>query len=98
MPKWTGRKRKRGSGGSFVEAEAEAASGRGVVDDGTAQGLRRRSARDVVRALRDNVGRYRVEGVGRVERTHVFRGEFGFVFGFSFGFLRPWPRWAGWVG
>lgn len=33
-----------------------------------------RSARDLQRSLQDNVGRYQVEPVGMVNRTHVFRG------------------------
>ena len=64
LPKRTGRKRKRGSDEPFTSYEGDAAS-------------QRRDARDLLRSLRDNVGRYTVEPVGKVERTHVFHGEHG---------------------
>lgn len=35
----------------------------------------RPSAKEILRSLSDNVGKYQVEAVGRVDRTHVFRGE-----------------------
>lgn len=63
VPKRTGRKRKRGSdepfSGSLPVAEPEP---------------QRRDAREFLKTLRDNVGRYQVEPVGMVQRTHVFRG------------------------
>lgn len=39
----------------------------------------RRAAHDLLRSLRDNVGKYQVEAVGRVDRTHVFRGEWNIL-------------------
>ncbi|KAL2000143.1 hypothetical protein VTN02DRAFT_3492 [Thermoascus thermophilus] len=71
VPKWTGRKRKRGSGEPFRDAYP--------TPPGPA-GAQRRSAKDLLRSLRDNVGKYHVEAVGRVDRTHVFRGMPDFVF------------------
>ncbi|KAL1850289.1 tau 95 subunit of transcription factor TFIIIC [Paecilomyces lecythidis] len=59
VPKWTGRKRKRGSDDPFTM-------------DPTAEN-ERRTAKDRLRSLRDNEGKYHVEAVGMVERTHVFR-------------------------
>lgn len=32
-------------------------------------------ARGLLRRLKDNVGRYHVEAVGKIERNHVFRGR-----------------------
>lgn len=63
VPKRTGRKRKRGSDEPF--------SGPIPVAGSEPQ---RRDAREVVRTLRDNAGRYQVEPIGMVRRTHVFRG------------------------
>ncbi|KAL2010703.1 hypothetical protein VTN00DRAFT_6510 [Thermoascus crustaceus] len=70
VPKWTGRKRKRGSDEPFTAAYPAAETA----------GAQRRSAKDLLRSLRDNVGKYQVEAVGRVDRTHVFRGMPDFVF------------------
>jgi hypothetical protein len=67
VPKRTGRKRKRGSDGPFVEDPA-------CVNPGNAPP--RPTAREVLRTLRDNEGKYQVEPVGLIERTHVFRGMF----------------------
>ncbi|KAL2788276.1 RNA polymerase III transcription factor IIIC subunit-domain-containing protein [Aspergillus keveii] len=71
VPKRTGRKRKRGSNEPFVEDPARG-------NPGTAPP--RPTAREVLRTLRDNEGKYQVEPVGLVERTHVFRGMPDFVF------------------
>ncbi|KAL4750098.1 hypothetical protein BDW72DRAFT_120898 [Aspergillus terricola var. indicus] len=71
VPKRTGRKRKRGSNEpfkddpDFVRRE---------------EGPPRPTARELLQSLRDNVGKYQVEPVGLVERTHVFRGMPDFVF------------------
>lgn len=65
VPKRTGQKRKRGSDEPFTDsAPAEGAD------------PRRRTAGDVLQSLRDNVGRYQVEPVGLVQRSHMFRGAF----------------------
>lgn len=64
VPKRTGRKRKRGSDEPFTGPEAQDASVQ----------PRRRTAKDLLRSLQDNPSKYTVDPVGRVERTHVFRG------------------------
>lgn len=64
VPRWTGRRRKRGTEEPFKEAHHPS-------EDDVCP---RRSARDLRRSLEDNVGRYRAEPVGMVNRTHVFRG------------------------
>lgn len=61
VPKRTGRKRKRGSDDPFTQPTP-------------AESPERPAARDILRSLRDNVGRYHIEPVGLVQRTHVFRG------------------------
>lgn len=68
VPKRTGRKRKRGSNDPFTDDPASEAH----------DGPPRPTARQFMRSLRDNVGKYQVEPVGSVERTHVFRGMFLF--------------------
>lgn len=77
VPKWTGRRRKRGSNGPWEEDPAFRARRE---QDGV---LERRDARMRMRSLRDNVGRYTIEPVGRVERTHVFRTLPDYVFSSS---------------
>ncbi|OJJ49000.1 hypothetical protein ASPZODRAFT_1371467 [Penicilliopsis zonata CBS 506.65] len=72
VPRRTGRKRKRGSDEPFIDGDVDTAA-----DDGS---LPRRSARQLLQSLRDNEYRYQVEPVGKVERTHVFRGMPDFVF------------------
>lgn len=67
VPKWTGRKRKRGSDESFAYVDPASAI--------ETSAPKRPRAKDLQRSLRDNVGKYRIEPIGRVERTHVFRGE-----------------------
>jgi hypothetical protein len=67
VPKWTGRKRKRGSDESFSYVDPASAI--------ETSAPKRPRAKDLQRSLRDNVGKYRIEPIGRVERTHVFRGE-----------------------
>ncbi|KAJ5177219.1 uncharacterized protein N7482_003096 [Penicillium canariense] len=70
VPKRTGRKRKRGTDEPFTDATPES----------TGEPLRRRTAKDTMRSLSDNPSNYRVEAVGRVGRTHVFRGMPDFVY------------------
>ncbi|RAK79396.1 transcription factor TFIIIC subunit TFC1 [Aspergillus fijiensis CBS 313.89] len=70
VPKRTGRKRKKGSDEPFTGVPITT----GHVE------APRRSAREVLQSLHDNVGRYQVEPVGMIERTHVFRGMPDFVF------------------
>lgn len=64
VPKRTGRKRKRGSDEPFS----------GVPVTTVNEQPQRRSAKQLLRSLSDNVGKYQVEPVGMVNRTHVFRG------------------------
>ncbi|KAJ5089063.1 hypothetical protein N7532_007747 [Penicillium argentinense] len=72
VPKWTGRKRKRGSNEPFRDATPEPETPAGSV--------RRHKAKDLLRSLRDNEAKYQVRPVGRVERTHIFRGMPDFVY------------------
>jgi general transcription factor 3C polypeptide 5 (transcription factor C subunit 1) len=67
VPKWTGRKRKRGCEDPFSEDQEPGEPSRGIPD--------RQDAKSRLRSLRDNVGRYSVQPVGYVDRTHVFRGN-----------------------
>jgi general transcription factor 3C polypeptide 5 (transcription factor C subunit 1) len=64
VPKRTGRKRKRGTNDPFVDATPES----------TGEHVRRRPAKEIMRSLSDNPSKYRVEAMGKIERTHVFRG------------------------
>ena len=59
LPKWTGRKRKRGSNGPFADATTGPAN-------------HEISAPDLIRRLQDNASKYRVEAVGKVETSHRF--------------------------
>ncbi|OQE35480.1 hypothetical protein PENCOP_c013G06099 [Penicillium coprophilum] len=70
VPKRTGRKRKRGSNELFANVPASEAS----------EIPPRRIAKDLLRSLSDNPSKYQIEPVGRVERTHVFRGIPDFVY------------------
>ncbi|KAI5284559.1 tau 95 subunit of transcription factor TFIIIC, partial [Ascosphaera aggregata] len=69
VPKMTGRRRKRGSDGSFEEYRETLRAK-----------SRRMDAKSLLRSLQDNVGEYNVEAIGRVDRSHVFRGMPDFVF------------------
>ncbi|EAW24377.1 transcription factor TFIIIC subunit TFC1 [Aspergillus fischeri NRRL 181] len=70
VPKRTGRKRKKGSDEPFS----------GVPVTTVHEQPQRRSAKQLLRSLSDNVGKYKVEPVGMVNRTHVFRGMPDFVY------------------
>ncbi|KAK5797419.1 hypothetical protein VI817_003710 [Penicillium citrinum] len=69
VPKRTGRKRKRGSNEPFQDGHAE-----------PTESVPRPTAKDLLRSLRDNELKYDIKPVGRVERTHVFRGMPDFVY------------------
>ncbi|KNG88327.1 RNA polymerase III transcription factor subunit [Aspergillus nomiae NRRL 13137] len=71
VPRRTGRKRKRGSDEPFTGVPVSTLG---------PEFQPRRSARELLRSLRDNVGKYQIEPVGLVNRTHVFRGMPDFVF------------------
>lgn len=70
VPKRTGRKRRKRTDEPFTGPDSTS----GDTAPGSAPS--RRTAEDLRRSLEDNVGRYQVETVGMVGRTHVFRGEF----------------------
>ena len=70
VPKRTGRKRKRGSSEPFQDGPIE-----------PTESVPRPTARDLLRSLRDNESKYEIKTVGRVERTHVFRGNFIYALG-----------------
>ncbi|GFF35091.1 RNA polymerase III transcription factor subunit, putative [Aspergillus udagawae] len=63
VPKRTGRKRKKGSDEPFS----------GVPVTTVHEQPQRRSAKQLLRSMSDNAGKYKVEPVGMVNRTHVFR-------------------------
>ncbi|EIT77135.1 RNA polymerase III transcription factor IIIC subunit-domain-containing protein [Aspergillus flavus] len=71
VPRRTGRKRKRGSDEPFTGVPVSTLG---------PEFQPRRSARELLRSLSDNVGRYQIEPVGLVSRTHVFRGMPDFAF------------------
>ncbi|OGM49331.1 RNA polymerase III transcription factor subunit [Aspergillus bombycis] len=71
VPRRTGRKRKRGSDEPFTGVPVSTLG---------PEFQPRRSARELLRSLRDNAGKYQIEPVGLVNRTHVFRGMPDFVF------------------
>jgi general transcription factor 3C polypeptide 5 (transcription factor C subunit 1) len=80
VPKRTGRKRKRGSDGPYMLDPCSPAQN---VDNETAEKnqpteLRSHSRldnpKDLLRALKDNVGRYEIEPVGSIDQTHRYRG------------------------
>ncbi|KAB8203882.1 RNA polymerase III transcription factor IIIC subunit-domain-containing protein [Aspergillus parasiticus] len=71
VPRRTGRKRKRGSDEPFTGVPVSTLG---------SEFQPRRSARELLRSLSDNVGRYQIEPVGLVSRTHVFRGMPDFAF------------------
>ncbi|KAB8276320.1 RNA polymerase III transcription factor IIIC subunit-domain-containing protein [Aspergillus minisclerotigenes] len=71
VPRRTGRKRKRGSDEPFTGVPVSTLG---------PEFQTRRSARELLRSLSDNVGRYQIEPVGLVSRTHVFRGMPDFAF------------------
>lgn len=79
VPKRTGRKRKRGSDepftGPMMSSDSDADADADADVDAETEPLQRRSARDLMRSLQDNASNYQIEAVGRVERTHVFRGK-----------------------
>lgn len=64
VPRRTGRRRKRGSQGPFVDSHR----------DDVATPADQLDARELLQRLKENVGRYQVDVVGQVNRTHVFRG------------------------
>ncbi|KAH8701977.1 RNA polymerase III transcription factor IIIC subunit-domain-containing protein [Talaromyces proteolyticus] len=70
VPKWTGRKRKRGSDEPFADSKPTPEE---IERERQSCTFRRQS-------LRDNASKYSVEAVGAVERTHNYRSIPDFVF------------------
>ncbi|KAJ6110782.1 RNA polymerase III transcription factor subunit [Penicillium sp. IBT 16267x] len=68
VPKRTGRKRKRGSDEPFTDVPEDVL------------GPQRHTSKELMRCLRDNPSQYQIQPVGKVERTHVFRGMPDFVY------------------
>ncbi|KAJ5673220.1 RNA polymerase III transcription factor subunit [Penicillium longicatenatum] len=68
VPKRTGRKRKRGSDEPFTDGPEDA------------PGPQRQTSKNLMRSLRDNPSQYKIQAVGKVERTHVFRSMPDFVY------------------
>ncbi|KAJ5626616.1 hypothetical protein N7528_004043 [Penicillium herquei] len=62
VPKRTGRKRKRGSNDPFTDPAP-----------GDTSDSQRQSSKELMRCLRDNPSKYKIEPIGKVGRTHVFR-------------------------
>ncbi|KAJ5114034.1 tau 95 subunit of transcription factor TFIIIC [Penicillium angulare] len=72
VPKRTGRKRKRGSNEPFTDAAPTEAA----VPE-------RPTSKDLLRSLQDNPSKYQIEAIGKIQRTHVFRGMPDFVYSTS---------------
>ncbi|EMC93914.1 hypothetical protein BAUCODRAFT_141325 [Baudoinia panamericana UAMH 10762] len=66
VPKWTGRKRKRGSDEPFTEHDAAATHSVSL------------KAPELLRRMRDNEGKYSIEPVGVITETHKFRAQADF--------------------
>ncbi|KAL1959388.1 hypothetical protein VTO42DRAFT_2191 [Malbranchea cinnamomea] len=79
VPKRTGRKRKRGSQEPYQFYDDDAASSASAVS-AAEDGVQTVNAKDLLQRLKDNVGKYHVEAVGRIERNHVFRAIPDFVY------------------
>ncbi|KAI4255021.1 MAG: hypothetical protein LQ352_002766 [Teloschistes flavicans] len=66
VPKWTGRKRKRGSGDEWQVDISNSSSERRLLSEP-------RDAQRLLHTLRDNPGRYHVQPLGMIGQTHRFR-------------------------
>ncbi len=79
VPKRTGRRRKKGSTGPYLdcgEAQRHLPSSLRGQDDGNPACPRKNStAGDFLRVLQDNIDRYEAKAVGVVEQTHRFRSK-----------------------
>jgi general transcription factor 3C polypeptide 5 (transcription factor C subunit 1) len=73
VPKRTGRKRKRGSQDPYL-GDINAPPSSAPMAGNLRSHSRLDRPVDVVRALKDNVGKYEIEAVAEIERTHRFRG------------------------
>ena len=71
VPRRTGRKRKRGSPDTYDEVPLE-----GEIAPGTTASLARQDdPQYLLRSMRDNVAKYKVEAVGEIWKTYRFRGS-----------------------
>lgn len=77
VPRRTGRRRKRGTDEPFTDEPGAGTDAAPGVDNADSP---RPTASDLRQNLEDNVGKYQVETVGMVNRTHVFRGEQLYLF------------------
>lgn len=83
VPKRTGRKRKRGSQGPWLEAEdpmsldgaAQGAVGSDSLTDTLSSHSRLDKSNYILKSLQDNPDRYTVEPVGSIDQTHRYRGR-----------------------
>jgi general transcription factor 3C polypeptide 5 (transcription factor C subunit 1) len=82
VPKRTGRKRKRGTLGPFLEPNeinptrpASAGSEKEATEKHDTQSHSRLDPqRKVLKILKDNVGKYKIDVIGEIKQTHRFRG------------------------
>ncbi|KAL9028667.1 MAG: hypothetical protein Q9196_003001 [Gyalolechia fulgens] len=94
VPKRTGRKRKRGGDGEFLESSQPPSSKPSLLSDPD-------DAQALLQSMRDNADQYCIEAVGSVQRTHRFRHPRlkDFKFDMSKGVqekndLPPPPQWT----
>ena len=81
VPKRTGRKRKRGSDEAYIidPGTATQEDAHASIDNGKSTSLlshsRLDNPKDLLRSLKDNVGKYHIEPVGSIDQTHRYRGK-----------------------
>lgn len=79
VPCRTGRKRKRGSDGYWLEPGAEGAEPSHITGESRRPRIMSQKGLDepnmLQRKLQDNIGKYKVEAVGLIRNTHRYRGE-----------------------
>jgi general transcription factor 3C polypeptide 5 (transcription factor C subunit 1) len=81
VPRRTGRKRKRGSEGPFSgDLDMPAASPEPSPDRPVGSFGRQDRPDDLLRRLRDNMTKYKVEALGIIKSTHRYRGLSDFQF------------------
>ncbi|KAI6357637.1 hypothetical protein MCOR25_007591 [Pyricularia grisea] len=78
VPRRTGRKRKRGSDGPWLEPGAERAEPQHMYGESRRPRIMSQKGLDepnmLQRKLQDNIGKYKVEAVGLIRNTHRYRG------------------------
>jgi general transcription factor 3C polypeptide 5 (transcription factor C subunit 1) len=76
VPKRTGRKRKRGTSGSFLSEEDIAARPKGTSNGNPSRVAKTYvDASTIFRSLQDNASTYKVSVAGLVDETHRFRSK-----------------------